>query len=103
MSAFDPHTTHSYTPRPQGSVLPPSLFILPSLTNVVAEGSGITGTLPVEICQASNIETLYLNGNELEGPLPFCLTHLQRLRKLYLSDNQLTVSRGRGRVRGAVQ
>ena len=55
---------------------------------MVIEGSGLHGTLPLELCHATNLVKLYLSGNQFDS-LPSCVTHLQRLQDLYVSQNQL--------------
>ena len=51
---------------------------------------GLTGEIPAELGNLSNLETLNLSGNQLAGDIPTELGSLSNLETLVLSDNQLT-------------
>ena len=50
----------------------------------------LTGPIPAELGNLSDLEVLYLPGNQLTGPIPPELGNLSDLRELELSWNQLT-------------
>ena len=50
----------------------------------------MTGTIPPELGNLSNLEFLRLYGNQLTGPIPPELGNLSNLETLWLGDNQLT-------------
>ena len=58
----------------------------------VTEVSGyqLTGVIPTELGQLSQLRQLYLGGNQLTGPIPTELGQLSQLRRLSLGGNQLT-------------
>ncbi len=52
--------------------------------------NNLVGTIPADIGDLSNLQTLYLNKNELTGSIPSELTNLSELVNLDLSGNELT-------------
>ena len=52
------------------------------LRDVVIEGSGLKGSLPLELCNATKLTLLYLASNEIEGDLPQCVADLTNLKEL---------------------
>ncbi len=50
----------------------------------------LTGALPTELGQLTELRWLWLSGNQLTGPIPSELGNLSELRYLYLSGNRLT-------------
>ena len=60
------------------------------VNGLVLVGNGLTGELPMELVELSNLTHLILSGNQLEGEIPTELGSLSNLRELYLSVNQLT-------------
>ena len=50
----------------------------------------MTGDIPAELGNLSNLQELYLYDNELTGDIPTELGNLSNLAWLYLSGNQLT-------------
>ena len=52
--------------------------------------NGLSGLIPAELGDLSNLESLFINRNHLSGPLPPELGDLSRLKALSLRDNQLT-------------
>ncbi|KAM7477826.1 hypothetical protein LguiA_026039 [Lonicera macranthoides] len=70
--------------------IPPSLFGLPSLKQLLLSNNHFDGSLP-EIPNASSsmLETLDLEGNKLEGEIPSSFFDLKSLIVLYLSSNNL--------------
>ena len=51
---------------------------------------GLTGEIPAELGNLSNLATLDLRGNQLTGEIPAELGSLSNLERLVLYDNQLT-------------
>ncbi|XP_052287564.1 probable LRR receptor-like serine/threonine-protein kinase At3g47570 isoform X2 [Citrus sinensis] len=49
----------------------------------------ISGSIPEEISNLTNLTTIYLGGNKLNGSIPIALDKLQKLQLLSLEDNQL--------------
>ena len=54
--------------------------------------NGLSGSMPPELGNLSNLQRLRLNSNQLTGEIPPKLGSLSSLVELYLSDNQLTGS-----------
>ena len=52
--------------------------------------NGLTGEIPTELGNLSNLTGLYLGENQLTGEIPTELGNLSNLRELYLGENQLT-------------
>jgi Leucine-rich repeat (LRR) protein len=52
--------------------------------------NNLTGTIPPEVGNLANLDTLYLSFNELTGTIPLELCGLTNLRSLEISYNQLT-------------
>ena len=53
-------------------------------------GQDLSGEIPPEIGQLTNLEVLYLNGNEHTGEIPSWIGNLTNLTHLNLSYNELT-------------
>ncbi|KAI5659444.1 hypothetical protein M9H77_28237 [Catharanthus roseus] len=68
--------------------IPPSLFALPSLQNLILSNNRFDGQL-LEFPNASSslLSSLDLTSNHLEGPIPNSVYKLERLNKLSLSLN----------------
>ena len=79
-----------------GGVVPPALGRLPWLQVLSIVGQPeepehqLGGTLPPELGQLRNLDTLHLRHNRLTGPIPPELAHLPRLETLHLDGNALT-------------
>ncbi len=54
------------------------------------EGNGLDGSIPPQIGQLGNLETLDLRNNQLQGEIPTEVGLLGQLQNLYLAANQLT-------------
>ena len=52
-----------------------------SITGIQLSGQQINGTLPVELAELSNLETLTLSWNYLSGNIPQKLLELQYLKR----------------------
>ena len=60
------------------------------VTRLELELTGLTGDIPAELGNLSNLETLRLHGNQLTGDIPTELGNLSNLQGLSLGGNQLT-------------
>jgi hypothetical protein len=61
-------------------------------TSLNLSNSDLTGQIPPEICNLTNLKWLYLYDNQLTGEIPSCIGNLIWLRVLSLHSNQLTGS-----------
>ena len=62
------------------------------VTTLYLSDNQLTGSIPGELGNLSNLESLYLSFNQLSGAIPGELGNLSSLESLDLSDNQLTGS-----------
>ena len=60
------------------------------ITGIVLSNNQLTGGIPTELGNLTNLEYLGLSSNQLTGPMPPELGDLNNLRWLHLSQNQLT-------------
>lgn len=72
--------------------IPPQLGNLSNLKNLSLVFNYLSGTLPPELGNLSNLRDINLRGNQLTGPIPGELGNLSQLKNLNLSDNQLSGS-----------
>ena len=70
--------------------IPPEIGNLTNLVSLNLSGNQLTGEIPSEIGQLTNLESLALNSNQLTGEIPPEIGNLTNLINLYLSENQLT-------------
>lgn len=52
----------------------------------------LTGTIPRDIVNLTNLQSLYLTNNYLSGELPYSMSRLTNLQELHLDHNRLTVT-----------
>ena len=60
------------------------------VTGVDLNQNQLTGPIPPQLGNLSNLESLLLNANQLTGPIPVELANLSNLEELSLGGNQLT-------------
>ena len=70
--------------------IPVELSQLSQLLWLYLDNNQLTGEIPVELSQLSQLQELALHRNQLTGEIPVELSQLSRLRSLWLSSNQLT-------------
>jgi len=72
--------------------IPTELVNLTNLTVLVLPDSQLTGSIPTELANLTNLTVLDLSNNQLTGSIPTELGNLTNLTNLNLSNNQLTGS-----------
>jgi len=72
--------------------IPPELGNLTNLELLSLYGNDLTGTIPPELGNLSNLEGLLLHNNNLSGSIPPELGNLSNLEHLILSGNALSSS-----------
>ena len=72
--------------------IPPELGNLSDLGLLSLGGTEISGPIPPELGNLSNLRSLFLESNELSGPIPPELGNLSNLRSLFLGWNELSGS-----------
>ena len=72
--------------------IPPELGNLANLESLWLYENQLSGSIPSELGNLANLDTLYLNGNRLSGSIPPELGNLAILHWLSLSYNQLSGS-----------
>jgi Leucine-rich repeat (LRR) protein len=72
--------------------IPPEIGNLTNLTRLYLNENQLAGTIPSEIGNLTNLTRLYLNENQLAGEIPPEIGNLTNLERLYLFDNELTGS-----------
>ncbi len=69
--------------------IPPELGQLSELQRLEFDGNQLSGAIPPELGHLSQLQGLWLQGNQLSGAIPPELGHLSQLQRLELGDNQL--------------
>jgi len=72
--------------------IPTQIVNLTNLVDLSINNNAITGTLPDELGSLTKLEILNLNNNQFQGSIPSTLGNLQYLRYLILQSNRLTGS-----------
>ena len=70
--------------------IPAELGNLSNLTELFLNSNQLTGSIPAELGSLTNLERLRLTSNQLTGEIPAELGNLTNLEWLYLFSNQLT-------------
>ena len=70
--------------------IPAELGNLSNLQSLELTSNQLTGEIPAELGNLSNLQNLWLSGDQLTGEIPAELGNLSNLQELTLSDNQLT-------------
>ena len=70
--------------------LPPEIEDLTELTLLQLQFNNLSGSIPPEMGNLGNLEQLYLHGNAFAGPIPAELGNLANLGRLHADDNALT-------------
>ena len=70
--------------------IPPELGNLSNLERLELYGNQLTGAIPFELGNLSNLERLSIQVNQLTSSIPSQLSHLTELTSLSLEGNQLT-------------
>ena len=70
--------------------IPPELENLSELQQLALGGNRLTGTIPPELGNLSNLEILEIGANRLTGTIPSELSRLSKLNELRVYRNQLT-------------
>ena len=60
------------------------------VTQLNLQGDGLTGPIPSQLGNLSNLEVLVLGGSELTGPIPSWIGNLSNLQHLNLNHGELT-------------
>ena len=72
--------------------IPPEIGNLTNLSDLRLYGNQLTGAIPPEIGNLTNLTRLDLENNQLTGEIPPEIGNLTNLNQLYLYNNQLTGS-----------
>ena len=70
--------------------IPPELGDLSELDTLYLDGNALTGTIPTQLGQLSSLKLLFLDNNDLTGSIPTQLGQLSELQDLLLYRNALT-------------
>ncbi len=72
--------------------IPIELGNLTNLIQLYLHSNNLTGSIPVELGNLSNLQVLFLNSNSLTGGIPTEMGNLSNLTALWLHNNSLTGS-----------
>ena len=80
-----------YSNQLSGSI-PPELENLSNMEGLILFNNQLSGSIPTELINLSNLQELRLNYNQLSGGIPSQLGNLGNLQRLYLDNNLLSSS-----------
>ena len=69
--------------------IPPEIGNLTNVRYLELKNNQLTGSIPPEIGNLTNLEILNLDNNQLTGSIPSEIGNLTKLEYLFLNDNQL--------------
>jgi len=72
--------------------IPPELGNLTNLTKLSLNTNSLSGSIPAELGNLTNLTILYLYSNSISGSIPAELGNLTNLTKLFLNNNSLSGS-----------
>ena len=72
--------------------IPPEIGNLTNLTYLYLHNNQLTGSIPPEIGNLTNLEGLYLDNNQITGSIPPEIGNLTNLKYLKINNNQITGS-----------
>jgi Leucine-rich repeat (LRR) protein len=90
-SVEDTDTLYLYNNQVTG-VIPPEIGNLTNLTYLSLWDNELSGEIPSEIGNLMSLQALGLSWNQLSGEIPSEIGNLTNLTRLYLHENQLTGS-----------
>ena len=70
--------------------IPPQIANLSNLTELNLSRNQLSGSIPPQLANLSNLTELNLSGNQFSGPIPPQIANLSNLTKLNLSGNQFS-------------
>lgn len=62
----------------------------PVLRNLYLNNNYLTGGIPAQLANLTNLEILYLSYNKMTGVIPYSIAHIPKLTYLYLDHNQFS-------------
>ncbi|KAJ8570002.1 hypothetical protein K7X08_006579 [Anisodus acutangulus] len=62
----------------------------PALRNLYLNSNYLTGGIPAQLANLTNLEILYLSYNKMAGIIPASIAHIPKLTYLYLNHNQFS-------------
>ncbi|KAK4358024.1 hypothetical protein RND71_023634 [Anisodus tanguticus] len=63
----------------------------PALRNLYLNSNYLTGGIPAQLANLTNLEILYLSYDKMAGIIPASIAHIPKLTYLYLDHNQFSV------------
>lgn len=60
------------------------------MSSIIMSNNMFSGSLPISMCQMTNLYTIVLSNNKLTGSIPVCFNNFSRLSYFYMFNNKLT-------------